>query len=147
MPVYALNGVSPNLPNDGWFWIAPGAQVIGKVRLETGVSIWFGAVLRGDIEEIFVGARSNVQDGSLLHTDMGIPVDHRSGLHDRTPRDPAWLHDWRKQPRRDGRDAFERRQNRPQLFRRRQCLGDRRQAISGQQFDRRQPGPPRARPR
>jgi carbonic anhydrase/acetyltransferase-like protein (isoleucine patch superfamily) len=74
MPVYALDGVSPNLPSDGRFWIAPGAQVIGKVRLETGVSIWFGAVLRGDIEEILVGARSNVQDGSLLHTDLGFPV-------------------------------------------------------------------------
>ena len=63
MPVYALDGISPILPSDGQFWIAPGAQVIGKVRLETDVSIWFGAVLRGDIEEIFVGARSNVQDG------------------------------------------------------------------------------------
>jgi carbonic anhydrase/acetyltransferase-like protein (isoleucine patch superfamily) len=52
MPVYALDGVSPILPTDGRFWIAPGAQVIGKVRLETDVSIWFGAVLRGDIEEI-----------------------------------------------------------------------------------------------
>jgi carbonic anhydrase/acetyltransferase-like protein (isoleucine patch superfamily) len=55
MPVYALDGVSPVLPSDGRFWIAPGAQVIGKVRLETDVSIWFGAVLRGDIEEILVG--------------------------------------------------------------------------------------------
>ena len=74
MPVYALDGVSPILPSDGRFWIAPDAQVIGKVRLETDVSIWFGAVLRGDIEEILVGARSNVQDGSLLHTDLGFPL-------------------------------------------------------------------------
>ncbi len=74
MPVYALDGVSPVLPSDGRFWIAPGVQVIGKVRLETDVSIWFGAVLRGDIEEILVGARSNVQDGSLLHTDLGFPL-------------------------------------------------------------------------
>jgi carbonic anhydrase/acetyltransferase-like protein (isoleucine patch superfamily) len=74
MPVYALDGVSPILPNDGRFWIAPGAHVIGKVRLETDVSIWFGAVLRGDIEEILVGARSNVQDGSVLHTDSGFPL-------------------------------------------------------------------------
>jgi carbonic anhydrase/acetyltransferase-like protein (isoleucine patch superfamily) len=70
----ALDGVSPILPSDGRFWIAPGARVIGKVRLETGLSIWFGAVLRGDIEEIVVGARSNVQDGSLLHTDVGFPL-------------------------------------------------------------------------
>lgn len=75
MPVYALDGVAPILPSDGRFWIAPGAHVIGKVRLETGVSIWFGAVLRGDLEEILVGARTNVQDGSLLHTDLGFPLN------------------------------------------------------------------------
>ena len=74
MPLYALDGISPVLPGDHRFWIAPDAQIIGKVRLETDVSIWFGAVLRGDNEEIFVGARSNVQDGSLLHTDMGYPL-------------------------------------------------------------------------
>jgi carbonic anhydrase/acetyltransferase-like protein (isoleucine patch superfamily) len=89
MPVYALDGASPVLPSDGRFWIAPDAHVIGKVRLETDVSVWFGAVLRGDIEEIFVGARSNVQDGALLHTDLGFPltigldctVGHHAILH------------------------------------------------------------------
>ncbi len=74
MPLYALDGISPIVPQDGQFWIAPGAHVIGKVRLEAGVSIWFGAVLRGDIEEILVGARTNVQEGSLLHTDAGFPL-------------------------------------------------------------------------
>ncbi|MCI0466357.1 MAG: gamma carbonic anhydrase family protein, partial [Beijerinckiaceae bacterium] len=74
MPLYALDGAAPLVPENGQFWIAPGAHVIGKVRLETDVSIWFGAVLRGDDEEIFVGARSNIQDGSLLHTDMGFPL-------------------------------------------------------------------------
>ena len=74
MPLFALGGVSPVVPAGGQFWIAPGAYVIGKVRLEAAVSIWFGAVLRGDIEEILVGARSNVQDGSLLHTDAGFPL-------------------------------------------------------------------------
>jgi carbonic anhydrase/acetyltransferase-like protein (isoleucine patch superfamily) len=89
MPLYTLDGVSPILPEDGRFWVAPGAHVIGKVRLEADVSIWFGAVLRGDNEEIFVGARSNVQDGSLLHTDMGFPltiapdctIGHHAVLH------------------------------------------------------------------
>ena len=57
MPLYALDGISPVLPGDHRFWIAPDAQIIGKVRLESDVSIWFGAVLRGDNEEIFVGAR------------------------------------------------------------------------------------------
>ncbi|HUB64071.1 MAG TPA: gamma carbonic anhydrase family protein [Methylocella sp.] len=74
MPLYALDGVSPILPADHCFWIAPDAQVIGKVRLEADVSIWFGAVLRGDNEEIVVGARSNAQEGSLLHTDIGYPL-------------------------------------------------------------------------
>lgn len=74
MPLYTLDGISPILPGDGRYWIAPTACVIGKVRIEAGVSIWFGAVLRGDNEEILIGARSNVQDGSLLHTDMGFPL-------------------------------------------------------------------------
>lgn len=89
MPLYSLNGISPVLPKDGRYFIAPGAYLIGKVRIEADVSIWFGAVLRGDNEEIFVGARSNVQDGSLLHTDMGFPltigpdctIGHRAILH------------------------------------------------------------------
>jgi carbonic anhydrase/acetyltransferase-like protein (isoleucine patch superfamily) len=89
MPFYTLDGTSPIVPADGHFWIAPGAHVIGNVRIEEGVSIWFGAVLRGDIEEIFVGAGSNIQDGSVLHTDPGFPltigphctIGHRAILH------------------------------------------------------------------
>ena len=60
MPLYALDGVSPIVPADGQFWIAPGAYVIGKVRLEVDVSIWFGAVVRGDDEEIFVVAHLGI---------------------------------------------------------------------------------------
>jgi carbonic anhydrase/acetyltransferase-like protein (isoleucine patch superfamily) len=74
MPLYVLGGISPALPSNGRCFIAPGAYLIGKVRLQSDVSIWFGAVLRGDNEEIFVGERSNVQDGALLHTDMGFPL-------------------------------------------------------------------------
>jgi carbonic anhydrase/acetyltransferase-like protein (isoleucine patch superfamily) len=74
MPLYALDGASPTIPEDGRFWIAPNAHVIGKVRLETEVSIWFGAVLRGDLEEIVVGTCTNVQEGALLHTDIGFPL-------------------------------------------------------------------------
>lgn len=70
-------------------WIAPTASVIGKVRLEAGASVWFGAVLRGDNELIHVGENSNVQDGSVLHTDMGWPltigkgvtIGHKVNLH------------------------------------------------------------------
>jgi carbonic anhydrase/acetyltransferase-like protein (isoleucine patch superfamily) len=74
MPLYALDEFSPALPPDQRYWIAPNAQVIGKVRLERDASVWFGVVLRGDNEEILIGARSNVQDGSLLHTDPGFPL-------------------------------------------------------------------------
>jgi carbonic anhydrase/acetyltransferase-like protein (isoleucine patch superfamily) len=74
MPLYALDESAPILPADQRYWIAPDAQVIGKVRLEEDASVWFGVILRGDNEEILIGARSNVQDGSLLHTDMGFPL-------------------------------------------------------------------------
>ena len=89
MPLYALDGTSPELPEEGQFWIAPDAQLIGRIRLETDASVWFGAVLRGDNELILVGRRSNVQDGAVLHTDMGYPltiganctIGHKAILH------------------------------------------------------------------
>jgi carbonic anhydrase/acetyltransferase-like protein (isoleucine patch superfamily) len=74
MPLYSLDGLAPILPEGERCFIAPGAHVIGKVRIEADVSIWFGAVLRGDNEEIFIGVRSNIQDGALCHTDPGFPV-------------------------------------------------------------------------
>src|SRR5919205_2598254 len=55
-------------------WIAPGACVIGNVRLGEGSSVWYGAVLRGDTEPIRIGARTNVQDGCVLHADPGYPA-------------------------------------------------------------------------
>ena len=61
-------------------WIAPSASVIGKVRLEKGASVWFGAVLRGDNELIHIGEDSNVQDGTVMHTDMGSPLTIGKGV-------------------------------------------------------------------
>ena len=55
-------------------WVAPTATLIGKVKLEAGASVWFGAVLRGDNELIHIGENSNVQDGTVMHTDMGSPL-------------------------------------------------------------------------
>ncbi|HYP56941.1 MAG TPA: gamma carbonic anhydrase family protein, partial [Beijerinckia sp.] len=89
MPLYTLDGVAPVLPEPHRYWIAPNAEVIGKVRLDEDASIWFGAILRGDNEEIHIGARTNIQDGSVLHTDMGSPltigadctIGHRVILH------------------------------------------------------------------
>ncbi|HEY1736446.1 MAG TPA: gamma carbonic anhydrase family protein [Methylovirgula sp.] len=75
MPIYALDGRAPTLPDRDRYWIAPDAQVIGEVILGDETSVWFGSVLRGDNEAIKVGARSNIQDGCLLHTDMGFPLE------------------------------------------------------------------------
>ncbi len=74
MPLYTLDGEGVVTPPLGAFWIAPNAIVLGKVKLEEDASVWFGTVLRGDNELITVGARSNVQDGSVLHTDPGFPL-------------------------------------------------------------------------
>ncbi len=89
MTVYVLNGVAPELPEEGAYWIAASADVIGRVQLERNASIWFNAVLRGDNELILVGEGSNIQDGCVLHTDMGSPltigknctIGHKAMLH------------------------------------------------------------------
>jgi carbonic anhydrase/acetyltransferase-like protein (isoleucine patch superfamily) len=74
MPVYCLGNVTPELPNDDEYWIAPNAAVMGRVILKKNASIWWGCTLRGDNEPIVIGENSNVQDGSVLHTDMGFPL-------------------------------------------------------------------------
>lgn len=74
MPTYLLGDRSPTLPEDGRYWIAPSADIIGSVVLEDDVGIWFGAVLRGDNEPIRLGSGTNVQEGCVIHTDPGFPV-------------------------------------------------------------------------
>ena len=89
MTIYALGDSKPQLPPLGEYWVAPSASVIGNVILHTNASVWFGAVLRGDNDPITVGPDSNIQDGSVLHTDMGSPltlgrgvtVGHKAMLH------------------------------------------------------------------
>jgi carbonic anhydrase/acetyltransferase-like protein (isoleucine patch superfamily) len=80
MPIYTLDDISPVLPPDGAYWVAPDASVIGNVRIGEGASIWFGAVARGDNEPIVIGARSNIQDGSVLHSDPGAPLTIGEGV-------------------------------------------------------------------
>ena len=88
MPLYALEDVAPEVVA-GRYWVAPTASVIGRVRLAADVSVWWGAVLRGDMDLIDIGEGTNVQDGAILHTDAGIPlvlgahvtVGHRAMLH------------------------------------------------------------------
>ena len=85
--IWELDGIAPLIAGDAW--VAPDAQVMGRVVLEAGASVWFGAVLRGDNEEIRVGCGSNVQDLTVCHTDMGHPltigadctIGHRAILH------------------------------------------------------------------
>ena len=72
MPVYHFDNHTPLIAPD--VWIAPGAQVLGRVQLAAQVGIWFNAVLRGDICSIHIGEKSNIQDNCTLHTDYDLPL-------------------------------------------------------------------------
>lgn len=78
MPLYELDGYQPDLDGDNHpnerCWVAPCATLVGKVVLKRDANIWFGAVLRGDNEEIVIGEGSNIQDMTMMHTDMGYPL-------------------------------------------------------------------------
>src|SRR3569832_2711030 len=74
MPIYELNGVRPEFPAEGEYWVAENATLIGRIRLKKQSSVWFGAVLRGDNEWIELGERSQIQDNAVLHTDPGFPM-------------------------------------------------------------------------
>ncbi len=72
MALYELDGMAPQVAASAW--VADNAQVIGNVVLHEDSSVWFGATLRGDTETITVGRGSNIQDGSVLHADIGFPM-------------------------------------------------------------------------
>ena len=80
MNTYVLEDARPDLPPVGEYWIAPSATVVGRVRLLKDASVWFGATLRGDNEWITIGEGSNIQDGSVLHTDPGAPLTIGKGV-------------------------------------------------------------------
>jgi carbonic anhydrase/acetyltransferase-like protein (isoleucine patch superfamily) len=85
--IYALDGIAPQI--DPSAWVAADANLIGRVLLAAQSSVWFGATLRGDNEEIRLGAGSNIQEACVLHTDLGFPliigenctIGHRATLH------------------------------------------------------------------
>ncbi|MCB1510019.1 MAG: gamma carbonic anhydrase family protein [Hyphomicrobiaceae bacterium] len=89
MALYTLDNLRVTTPDSDQYWVADNATVLGNIVLEENSSIWFNAVLRGDNETITVGRGSNVQDGSVLHTDPGYPltigenctVGHMAMLH------------------------------------------------------------------
>ena len=98
-PVWSLDGVTPRIAPDAW--IAPTAVVIGNVELGAQASVWFGCVLRGDTNLIRVGARSNIQDNSLLHCNPGegmacligddVTVGHMAIVHAAVLEDGAFV--------------------------------------------------------
>ena len=87
MAIYQLGDAVPQIHESAW--VAESAQVMGRIELEQDASVWFGAVLRGDNEPIRIGRCSNIQDGSVLHSDVGQPmtvgpyvtVGHQAMLH------------------------------------------------------------------
>ena len=87
MTLYALNDFEPQVHPSAW--IAPSAEIMGQVFVQADASVWFGCVVRGDVERISIGAGSNVQDLSVLHADPGAPltlgervtVGHKAMLH------------------------------------------------------------------
>ena len=89
MTLYSLGDTRPRLPEDGDYWVAPGAHLIGAVELRSGASVWFNSTLRGDNEPIIVGEGSNIQENCVLHTDPGSPliiganctIGHKAMLH------------------------------------------------------------------
>lgn len=89
MPVYSLDGKHPQFEDADSSWVAPDASIIGNVVIGRDVGIWFCSVLRGDTELIRIGARSNVQEHTMMHTDPGFPlvvgdgctIGHRALLH------------------------------------------------------------------
>jgi carbonic anhydrase/acetyltransferase-like protein (isoleucine patch superfamily) len=97
MTLYRLNERVPQVAASAW--VAPSAQVMGRVELAEDASIWFGAILRGDNELIRIGRGSNIQDGCVLHTDHGWPltvgeyvtVGHQATLHSCTVEDGALI--------------------------------------------------------
>ncbi len=99
MTEYILGDTGPVVPDGDEYWIAPGACVIGRVILKKNVSVWFGAVLRGDNDLIAIGENSNVQDHAVLHTDAGVPLEvgadvtigHRAMIHGATVGDRSLI--------------------------------------------------------
>jgi carbonic anhydrase/acetyltransferase-like protein (isoleucine patch superfamily) len=72
MAIYQLDNDAPTI--DPSAWVAEGAQVMGNVTMKANASVWFGAVVRGDTSTIHIGENSNIQDASVLHADVGMPL-------------------------------------------------------------------------
>lgn len=99
MSMFSLDNIEPITPDSDDYWVAHSAVLIGAVTLGEATSVWFGSVLRGDTEMITIGAGSNIQENSVLHTDLGYPltigtgctIGHKSILHGCTVRDNSLI--------------------------------------------------------
>jgi carbonic anhydrase/acetyltransferase-like protein (isoleucine patch superfamily) len=89
MPLYAIDGKAPGFEDADSNWIAPDASLIGDIRVGRNAGFWFGVVIRGDNEPVVIGADTNVQEHTVMHTDVGFPltighgctIGHRALLH------------------------------------------------------------------
>ena len=87
--IYELGNMKPTLPENNDFWIAPSAFVIGNVIMKEGTSVWFGTTIRGDNETVIIMDGTNIQENTILHTDLGFPIEigknctigHKAMLH------------------------------------------------------------------
>ena len=87
--IYQLGKMRPTLPENNDFWIAPNAFVIGNVIMKKGTSVWFGTTIRGDNETVIIMEGTNIQENTILHTDLGFPIEigknctigHKAMLH------------------------------------------------------------------
>ena len=87
--IYELGNMKPTLPKNNDFWIAPSAFVIGNVIMKEGTSVWFGTTIRGDNETVTIMDGTNIQENTILHTDLGFPIEigknctigHKAMLH------------------------------------------------------------------
>ena len=89
--IYELGNMKLTLPENDDFWIAPSAFVIGNVIMKEGTSVWFGTTIRGDNETVTIMDGTNIQENTILHTDLGFPIEigknctigHKAMLHGR----------------------------------------------------------------
>jgi carbonic anhydrase/acetyltransferase-like protein (isoleucine patch superfamily) len=89
MTLYRFADYTPKTPDNGDYWVAPDANVIGWVTIGAGVGIWFGVTIRGDNEPIIIGDGTNIQENTIMHTDIGFPlsigenctIGHKAMLH------------------------------------------------------------------
>ena len=91
MPIYEFENVSPELPDNDRYFVAPGAHVIGKVRMGADSSVWFNAVVRGDTDLIDIGPRRKRAGWLRPAHRPRLPARHRPERDDRPQRHPAWL--------------------------------------------------------